>query len=123
MKYKHKHPRFRLFGRFLGLYDELTDQDLKLYVDIVHNMFKSVLNFQIQEQDEVVLVPTGRACDYFRTTFATRLTNTSMSHCLKIVSNSILHLFSALVAALTIFAVYFPCVDTLEADHYSKGAL
>jgi len=45
LKYKAKHPRFRLFGRFLGLYDELSDQDLKLYVDIVHNMFKSVLNF------------------------------------------------------------------------------
>ena len=86
LKYKQKHPRFRLFGRFLGLYDELTEQDLKLYVDIVHNMFKAVLNFQIQEQDEVVYIPTARACDYFRTTFAARLTNTSMTHCLKIVS-------------------------------------
>ena len=25
LKYKQKHPRFRLFGRFLGLYDELSD--------------------------------------------------------------------------------------------------
>ena len=25
LKYKQKHPRFRLFGRFLGLYDELTE--------------------------------------------------------------------------------------------------
>ena len=25
LKYKVKHPRFRLFGRFLGLYDELSE--------------------------------------------------------------------------------------------------
>ena len=45
LRYKDKFPRFRLFGRFLGLFDELTMQDLKLYVDLSHNMFKTVLNF------------------------------------------------------------------------------
>ena len=98
MKYQQRHPRFRLFGRYLGLYDELSEQDLKLYIDIVHNMFKSVLNFQIQEQDEIVYIPTARACDYFKSTFATRLTNTSMTHCLKIVSFS---------QFLTIVDIYF----------------
>lgn len=47
LKYKDKNPRFRLFGRFLQLYEPLGDQDLKLYIDVVHNMFKTVLNFQI----------------------------------------------------------------------------
>ena len=69
----------------MQLFDELNEQDLKLYVDIVHNMFKSVLNFQILEQDEMVLVPTARALDYFRVSFASRLTSTSMTHCLKII--------------------------------------
>ena len=45
LKFKDKQPRFRLFGRFLQLYDDLSENDLKLYVDIVHNMFKTVLNF------------------------------------------------------------------------------
>ena len=61
LKYKEKYPRFRLFGRFLQLYDELSQQDLKLYVDIVHNMFKTVLNFTILEQDEIILIPTVSA--------------------------------------------------------------
>ena len=58
LKYKDKYPRFRLFGRFLQLHDELTESDLKLYVDLVHNMFKHILNFAILEQDELVLIPT-----------------------------------------------------------------
>lgn len=86
LRFKDKTPRFRLFGRFLQLYDELSEQDLKLYVDIVHNKFKSVLNFQILESDEVILIPTQRAIDYFKQTFVARLTQSSMSHCLKIVS-------------------------------------
>ena len=85
LKYSAQYPRFWVFGRFMQLFDELNEQDLKLYVDIVHNMFKSVLNFQIMEQDEMVLVPTARALDYFRVSFASRLTNTSMTHCLKII--------------------------------------
>jgi hypothetical protein len=105
-KYKEKYPRFRLFGRFLGLYDDLGNHDIKLYVDIVHNMFKTVLNFQILEQDEIILIPTvsillnnltsslqpqPRAIDYFRLTFASRLTNASMTNCLKIVSLPLHH--------------------------------
>lgn len=58
MKHKDKYPRFRLFARFLGLFEELSEHDLKLYVDLVHNMYKTVLNFQILEQDEVILIPT-----------------------------------------------------------------
>ena len=61
---------------------------MKLYVDLVHNMFKTVLNFAINEQEEVVLVPASRAIDYFRMSFAARLTNSSMTNCLKIVSLS-----------------------------------
>ena len=63
LKYKDKNPRFRLFGRFLQLYEPLGDQDLKLYIDVVHNMFKTVLNFQIQETDEVVYIPS--VSDFF----------------------------------------------------------
>lgn len=48
----------RLFGRFLGLFDELMEPDLKLYVDLVANMYKTLLNFQILEQDEIILIPT-----------------------------------------------------------------
>ena len=58
LRYKEKNPRFRLFGRFLQLYEPLGDQDLKLYIDVVHNMFKTVLNFQIQETDEVIYIPS-----------------------------------------------------------------
>lgn len=85
MKHKDKYPRFRLFARFLGLFEELSEHDLKLYVDLVHNMYKTVLNFQILEQDEVILIPTPRALDYFRLTFATRLSNASMSQCIKVI--------------------------------------
>ena len=62
LKYKEKMPRFKLFGRFLQLYDELSDADLKLYVDLVHSMYKCVLNFSILEQDDIVLLPTVSAC-------------------------------------------------------------
>ena len=58
LKNKEKLPRFRLFGRFLQLYDELSETDLRLYVDITHNMFKSVLNFQINELDDIIYIPT-----------------------------------------------------------------
>ena len=58
LKYKDKFPRFKLFGRFLQLHEELTESDLKLYVDMVHNMFKNIINFAILEQDELVLLPT-----------------------------------------------------------------
>ena len=58
LKYKDKNPRFRLFGRFLQLYEPLGDQDLKLYIDVVHNMFKTVLNFQIQETDDIIYLPS-----------------------------------------------------------------
>ena len=85
IKYKDKYQRFRMFGRFLGLFEELEENDLKLYIDIVHNMFKTVLNFQILEQDEIVLLPIPRALDYFKLTFASRLTTVSMNHCLKII--------------------------------------
>jgi len=85
LKFKDKNPRFRLFGRFLQLYEPLQDQDLKLYIDIVNNMFKTVLNFQIQETDEMVYIPTPRAIDFFRLTFSSRLTNASLNHCLKII--------------------------------------
>ena len=85
LKYKDKFPRVRLAGRFMQMYDELSDCDLKLYIDMVHSMFKAVLNFSILEQDEMVLIPVARAQDYFRISFASRLTSQSMSHCLKII--------------------------------------
>lgn len=83
LKYKEKHPRFQLFGRFLELYDELSEDDVRLYLDIMSCMYKTVLNFQILEHDEVILIPTARAIDFFRLTLAQRLTNQSMSSCLR----------------------------------------
>lgn len=50
--------RIRLFGRFLNLFDDLTLQDLRLYFEIVDNTNRLVLNFQINETDELPLVPT-----------------------------------------------------------------
>lgn len=57
MKNRDKLPRFRLFGRFLQLFDDLSDADLKLYVDLSQSMQRTILNFQILEQDEIVLIP------------------------------------------------------------------
>ena len=34
MKYKDKNARIRMFGRFLELYDNLSQKDFKLYVEI-----------------------------------------------------------------------------------------
>lgn len=44
-----------------------------------------VLNFAIQEGDEVSLVPLNRAIDYFKFNFGQRLTNQSVSSCVKIL--------------------------------------
>ena len=68
LKYREKYSRFQLFGRFLELFDELSEDDVKLYLDLIQVMYKTVLNFQILEQDEVILIPTARALDYFRLT-------------------------------------------------------
>jgi hypothetical protein len=67
-----------LCGRFLELYDELNDMDLKLYFEIIQNMYKTILNFNIQEDDDNIYIPLPRALDYFRLMFATRLTNSSL---------------------------------------------
>ena len=48
-------------------------------------MYKTVLNFQILEHDEVILIPTARALDYFRLTLSQRLTNSSMTSCLRLL--------------------------------------
>ena len=45
LKYKDKFPRIRLAGRFMQLFDELDDCDLKLYIDMIQGMYKAVLNF------------------------------------------------------------------------------
>ena len=117
LRFKDKTPRFRLFGRFLQLYDELSEQDLKLYVDIVHNKFKSVLNFQILESDEVILIPTQRAIDYFKQTFVARLTQSSMSHCLKIVS------YTPSLTPLVITMFSLVTIDSTKADRHLEAAL
>ena len=70
--------RVRLFGRFLGLYSELQIQDLKLYLDVVDQAYKLVLNFQIQEQDELPLIPSLRATEIFKAIFSSRLSQTSL---------------------------------------------
>ena len=57
LKFKDKLPRLKLAGRFLQLYDELEDCDLKLYIDLIQAMYKAVLNFTIIDQDEIVLIP------------------------------------------------------------------
>ena len=45
LKNKDKSPRFRLCGRYLQLFDELYEPEVKLYQDLVKRMFKTVLNF------------------------------------------------------------------------------
>jgi hypothetical protein len=42
-----------------------------------------VLNYQIQESDEETFVPFSRAVDYFKLLFANKLTQASMTVCLK----------------------------------------
>ena len=83
LKYKEKYARFRLFGRFLELYDELNEDDVRLYLDINQCMYKTVLNFLIFEHDEIILLPTARALDFFKLTLNQRLTNNSMLSCLR----------------------------------------
>jgi hypothetical protein len=55
--YKQQSSRVRIFGRLLGLYDSLSNQDLRFYLEIVDNAYKLVLNFSIQEHDEMPLIP------------------------------------------------------------------
>ena len=45
--YKQQSSRVRIFGRLLGLYDSLSNQDLRFYLEIVDNAYKLVLNFSI----------------------------------------------------------------------------
>lgn len=71
--YKEKSSRIRLFARFLSVYDELSNQDLKLYCDVTENLHKLVLNFAINDADEKPLIPLPRALDCFKQLFATRL--------------------------------------------------
>ena len=47
IKYRQTNSRFHLIGRFLELYEELNEVNLKLYFEIVQNMGKSILNFNI----------------------------------------------------------------------------
>jgi len=58
VQFKKVNSRIRLFGRFLSLYEELTLQDLRFYFEIVDHTNRLVLNFLIQENDELPLVPT-----------------------------------------------------------------
>ena len=46
-KFNQVNSRFQLCGRFLELYDELNEMDLKLYFEIIQNMYKTILNFNI----------------------------------------------------------------------------
>ena len=57
IKFNQTNSRFHLFGRFLELYDELDEINLKLYFEINQNMYKSILNFNIAEDDEIVHIP------------------------------------------------------------------
>ena len=74
IKFKDKNARIWMFGRFLQLYETLSQKDLKLYLDIQEQLYKLVLNFSIQESDEAPMVPYSRAVDYFKSIFSQRLT-------------------------------------------------
>jgi hypothetical protein len=73
IQYRQTSPRVRIFGRFLGLYEPLKQNSLRLYVDVVDLAFKLVLNFQIIDADECPLVPTARAIEIFKQILGTRL--------------------------------------------------
>ena len=88
LKYKEKLTRFKLFGRFLQLYDELNEEDIKMYIEVMQVMFKVVLNFQIQELDEIIYVPIARCLDYLRMTFGSHMTVISMTNSIKTVSKT-----------------------------------
>lgn len=49
--------------------DPLDDSDLRQYFQMLQNMFKTVLNFNVTESDELVYIPINRAIEYFRQTF------------------------------------------------------
>ena len=100
LRFNQVNPRFQLFGRFLQLYDDLSEVDLKLYFEILQSMYKNILNFNIQEDDETIYIPLvsihlttcltcrllqPRAIDYFRLNFASRLTSASLQNCLKVI--------------------------------------
>ena len=56
--HKSRSSRIGLFGRFLCLHDDLSNSDLRVYLDIIDAAYKLVLNFQIQDTDELPLIPT-----------------------------------------------------------------
>ena len=56
--HKNRSSRIGLFGRFLCLHDDLKNSDLRVYLDIIDAAYKLVLNFQIQDTDELPLIPT-----------------------------------------------------------------
>jgi len=69
LKFKDQNSRFYIFGRFLQLYEELDENDLKMYYEVQANMHKTILNFTINEDDDCVYIPVPRAIDYFKMTF------------------------------------------------------
>ena len=41
----------------MQLFEELNISDFKIYIDLVQNLFKSTLNLQMQDSDEIILIP------------------------------------------------------------------
>jgi len=70
----HSVPRIRLFGRFLEIQNDLSSSQYNKYQQSVDMFMQQILNFKMEEDVEVILLPLNRALDYFRMKFERKFT-------------------------------------------------
>eukprot|EP00347_Sterkiella_histriomuscorum_P010195 403377241 len=66
---KDQLPRIRLFGRFIELHNELQPTDYTKYLEMVEIYTQQILNFKIDDDTDVILLPFTRAIEYFKQKF------------------------------------------------------
>eukprot|EP00347_Sterkiella_histriomuscorum_P002769 403366870 len=66
---KDQLPRIRLFGRFIELHNELQPTDYTKYLEMIEIYTQQILNFKIDDDTDVILLPFTRAIEYFKQKF------------------------------------------------------
>jgi hypothetical protein len=83
--------RIKLFGRFIETYDELAPTEYNRYLEIVEMYTQQILNFKIDDDMEVILLPMHRAVDYFKLKFENKFLPSALNQRLTKVNLSTYH--------------------------------
>jgi hypothetical protein len=70
---QHSLHRIRLFGRFVEVYNELTQAEYNKYLEMIEMFTNQILNFKIDDDLESILLPINKATDYYKLKFETKL--------------------------------------------------